>query len=155
MSRFRTFLVHVAAAASALVLLLSVVSWALVGWRSMPVFLLRPTALGERSAVIWVAEHRIWCLVQWPGSTPHMTETERGLLGVTLISRKGVVVGADSLTVGLSYWLLTSVSAVLPLLWLRRLRRTRYRAGLCPRCGYDLRATPEECPEGGVEVVKV
>ena len=33
-------------------------------------------------------------------------------------------------------------------------RRFRSRQGLCPRCGYDLRATPGRCPECGHEASK-
>jgi predicted amidophosphoribosyltransferase len=41
-----------------------------------------------------------------------------------------------------------------PAVWLNGLRKTRRakRLGLCPSCGYDLRASPERCPECGVTV---
>ena len=53
------------------------------------------------------------------------------------------------------YWMITSVALLLPAVRLkawRRDRRMRRRTarGLCPRCGYDLRATPQRCPECGV-----
>jgi hypothetical protein len=48
-------------------------------------------------------------------------------------------------------WALALLLAVLPglriAMWDRE--RRRWRAGLCRRCGYDLRATPDRCPECG------
>jgi 4-amino-4-deoxy-L-arabinose transferase-like glycosyltransferase len=53
------------------------------------------------------------------------------------------------------FWGIAAGTIVLPLAWttlrLRsRIRRRRNKtSGLCPTCGYDLRASPERCPECG------
>lgn len=51
-------------------------------------------------------------------------------------------------------WAVAVVSGSVPALrlvgWVRRRGRTsRQKRGLCPACGYDLRATPGRCPECG------
>jgi hypothetical protein len=58
---------------------------------------------------------------------------------------------ADVTFLGVPHWLVLVATAVAPTWWLARLRSRvrRKRRGLCPRCGYDLRATPGRCPECG------
>ena len=51
-------------------------------------------------------------------------------------------------------WPLALATGAPPAAWWvvrRRQKRRRARLGLCPRCGYDLRATPGRCPECGTE----
>ncbi len=56
-----------------------------------------------------------------------------------------------SFSLRLPLWFILLASSAPAALWLRYLRRslTRRRLGLCANCGYDLRATPQRCPECG------
>jgi hypothetical protein len=52
-------------------------------------------------------------------------------------------------------WLAALVFAILPAVWFdrwrrRRSARRRLAAGLCRKCGYDLRGSPGRCPECGM-----
>jgi hypothetical protein len=54
-------------------------------------------------------------------------------------------------SITLPYWAVSLATAAMPLTALVSvaLRRGRSMRGLCPSCGYDLRATPDRCPECG------
>jgi hypothetical protein len=53
--------------------------------------------------------------------------------------------------ISVPYWAIVLPLSILPLMDLIRLRRQlhRLREGLCATCGYDLRASPDRCPECG------
>jgi hypothetical protein len=50
------------------------------------------------------------------------------------------------------HWLVSILTSLLPCaaLMSRIRRRLRRQTGVCPDCGYDVRASPERCPECGV-----
>ena len=84
---------------------------------------------------------------------PVMERAERRgdsiLLGGTMTQ-----VQRNQLTLVAPHWLLAATTAILPFrsgvrAWRSWRSRRRSMRGLCPGCGYDLRATSERCPECG------
>lgn len=52
--------------------------------------------------------------------------------------------------ISIPYWFCCCISSLpMAVLYRRRPRRQTARHGVCKTCGYDLRATPERCPECG------
>ena len=70
--------------------------------------------------------------------------------------RSGPRVGDDhrGIRVSVSHWLLALLLLAGPMVWLTRFRKARRarKLGLCTACGYDLRASPDRCPECGAAV---
>jgi hypothetical protein len=64
--------------------------------------------------------------------------------------------GAEQHRLFVPHWAIAALLLVLParrgLGWLRSSRR--HRRGLCQSCGYDLRASPDRCPECGAAIAE-
>ena len=62
----------------------------------------------------------------------------------------GVVTFRAQTSLTFAYWQLMGATLIGPLLaFVPRRRKKRSKQGLCRSCGYDLRATPDRCPECG------
>ena len=64
--------------------------------------------------------------------------------------RNAPAVRVSVVTVAADSWLILLVLVVLASLFLTLANRRRRSRGVCANCGYDLRATPDRCPECGM-----
>lgn len=119
---------------------------------------------GERSA-LWENARwnhdlgynaRGWAGFEWtaqinPISVIVRPETEQ--LGVKRLSEaKQHYKSNPTSLIAIPWWFVSLLSSIPLLLFARSHRRTvrHLRSGHCASCGYDLRATPDRCPECGV-----
>jgi hypothetical protein len=83
---------------------------------------------------------------QGPPSSDGATTWQR--LGFRVDRQPPSFIVDGSYVIGFPQWVPILVFAVAPGVFLYR-QRHRHSTGLCPSCGYDLRATPDRCPECG------
>ena len=91
-----------------------------------------------------------------PGSvlvySPPQVVQGTGFLGFGHASRTfPAAIGGRATVISVPFWAVIVVTLALPLFALRRRLRDRRwsREGRCRACGYDLRASPDRCPECG------
>jgi hypothetical protein len=80
---------------------------------------------------------------------PLVTEDPRARLGVRVTYEWGVMPPDYEFYVRVPYWLIVLLTGILPAAWTYRWLTRKPAPGCCRACGYDLRATPDRCPECG------
>jgi hypothetical protein len=133
---FRQFLINISWDRSVVDIELYVYVYPPVGHRtvvSTGMWSFRSTAVTNNVPRRWWAEHDTQTRIQSSGNADLAPKSE------------------EDWSIGAPFWVPSLTSAILPLLWLGTSigRRRRRRVGFCPKCGYDLRATPNRCPECG------
>ena len=151
-------LVTFAAALSMLLCVATVALWVRSYWKLDSLYYVQDDEAETISVLASRGQIKAWLLkgaMLGAGWLSHESEPSRpyswgsGFLGFGYENLSHVRV------VDVPHWFLALLFAVPPTLTLRAAIRSRrrHRAGFCPTCGYDLRATPQRCPECGTKRV--
>jgi hypothetical protein len=104
-------------------------------------------------------EFRTWETDQYPFAWENVPTTIWRRLGFEFGNDRALnskVIHYHGVWVVFPHWFAATVFGTAPLVWIVIHWRGRRRAasGLCARCGYDMRATPDRCPECGTMQAK-
>ena len=102
---------------------------------------------------------------RWDVAGRHAPKSTRRGLGLTtfgagpwksiISGRLNISVGARGYDLEFPHWVLVVALSIAPAIRVRKRRMVRRAVGeYCSACGYDLRATPDRCPECGTLVSK-
>lgn len=95
-------------------------------------------------------KHRRWTFLGYPSSivSGAAAEAEAGLSDWGFAGLSGLRSQTGYAWTVIPLWMIAVPLAVLPAVWVAVRMRSK-PAGRCRNCGYDLRATPDRCPECG------
>ena len=119
------------------------------------------------STLLWVALigqriagkqwHYTWHFNRTPFTYRGTTANGPGPRDMTLQTYDLIYLDPDRrIDIEVSYPLAVLLTALLPIAWIAKaLIRRRPADGFCAACGYDLRASPNQCPECGAVPPKI